>query len=49
MYYRIKLINTKTGERCLTTQTFRSKKKAAEFAEQWKAAVPNADCEILKF
>lgn len=48
MYYRVILINTKTGERKLTTQTFKSKKKATEWAEAWKKAVPNADCEIKK-
>lgn len=49
MYYRLLLINTKTGERLLTTTRFSSKKKATEFAEAWKKAVPNADCEVKRF
>ena len=48
-YYRIKLINTKTGESRLTTITFRSKKKASEWAEEFKSVTPNSDVEIIKF
>ena len=47
-HYRVVLINTKTGERRLTTQTFKSAKKADEWATMWMKAVPNSDCEVVK-
>ena len=47
MRYRIKLINSKTGERMITTWAFSSKKKAVEWATKWKESMEEADCEIL--
>ena len=47
MRYRMKLINTRTGEKQLSTISFNSKKKAIEWATQWRNASPVTDCEIL--
>lgn len=48
-YYRVKLTNTKTNESRLTMLTFTSRKKAEEWAEEFKKSVPIAKVEVLKF
>ena len=49
MYYRVKLTNSKTNESRLTTLTFRSKKKATEWAIKFQNAQPNSKVEVIKF
>lgn len=48
MYYRMVLVNKKTGKRSVQFQQFTSKKKAIEYADKWKESFPSADCEIFK-
>lgn len=47
MRYRMRLINTKTGEKQISMIGFNNKKDAIEWATQWKNAGPTTDCEIL--
>lgn len=44
--YRIEIINKVTGERKRTAITFASKKKAEEWARQFKEATPNSEVNI---
>ena len=45
-YYRLILINTKTGEREMLYTRFTNKKKVVEFGENWKKTVANSDYEV---
>lgn len=47
MRYRMKLINTKTGEKQISMIGFNSKKAAIEWATQWRNASAETDCEII--
>lgn len=47
-YYRVRLINTETGEKRLTPTLYTSKKKAVEFAEAFEKTMENAKCEVIK-
>lgn len=49
MYYRVAIKNTKTGESMLTNITFSSKKKATEWAEEFKKAQKYADVKVIKY
>lgn len=50
-YYRVVLINRKTGERRLTWNQFTSRKKAIEWATEFCLSIKNnvADFEIKTF
>ena len=44
--YRIEIINKVTGERKRTAITFASKKKAEEWARQFKESTQNSEVEV---
>ena len=46
MRYRIVLINNKTGERLISAIGFTSRKKADEFAEEWRALGEEYGAEV---
>lgn len=46
MSYRIVLINNKTGKRMLSTIGFNSRKKAEEFAVEWRSLGEEYDVEV---
>lgn len=48
-YFRVVLINRKTGERQLTVTKFSSRKKAIEWATKFCLTIPSADFEIKDF
>lgn len=47
MRYRIKLINTETGETQITMWSFSNRKSATEWAERWREQGKQFDCQVL--